>query len=184
MEFKELEIEGVWLGKSLVHSDSRGWFREWFKPAEFKSKTGIVFETFQSNCSTSQENVVRGLHFSNSIGGQAKLVTCVQGSVMDVVVDLRKGSTTFLKSVQIELSSMNGNSIYIPTGFGHGFRSLEPNSVIVYNLTSEYQPASEFTVNIFDESLDIGWDKSNSFLSQRDHEAPPLNELLELLPNY
>jgi dTDP-4-dehydrorhamnose 3,5-epimerase len=183
MEFEELEIEGVWLGKSTVHSDSRGWFREWFKPAEFERKTGIVFETSQSNCSTSQENVVRGLHFSNSIGGQAKLVTCVQGSVMDVVVDLRKGSTSFLKSVQIELSGMNGTSVYIPSGFGHGFKSLEPNSVIVYNLTSEYQPSSEFTVNIFDERLEIGWDRGNSFLSQRDHEAPMLAELLDFLPN-
>ena len=184
MEFEELEIEGVWLGKSLVHSDSRGQFREWFKPAEFRNKTGIVFETSQSNCSTSQKNVVRGLHFSNSINGQAKLVTCVQGSVIDVIVDLRIGSTTFLKSVQIELSSMKGNSIYIPTGFGHGFKSLEPNSVIVYNLTSEYEPSSEFTVNIFDESLEIGWERRNSILSQRDHEAPMLNELLNILPNY
>lgn len=183
MEFEELEIEGVWLGKSTVHSDSRGWFREWFKPAEFERKTGIVFETSQSNCSTSQENVVRGLHFSNSLGGQAKLVTCVQGSVMDVVVDLRKGSTSFLKSVQIELSGMNGTSVYIPAGFGHGFKSLEPNSVIVYNLTSEYQPSSEFTVNIFDERLEIGWDRGNSFLSHRDQEAPMLAELLDFLPN-
>ena len=183
MEFEELEIEGVWLGKSAVHSDSRGWFREWFKPVEFERRTGIIFETSQSNCSTSQENVVRGLHFSNSMGGQAKIVTCVQGSVMDVVVDLRKGSTSFLKSVQIELSSMNGNSIYIPTGFGHGFKSLEQNSVIVYNLTSEYEPSSEFTVNIFDEKLGIGWDRENSFLSQRDQEAPMLAELLDFLPN-
>ena len=184
MEFEELEIEGVWLGKSIVHADSRGRFREWFKPAEFKRKTGIVFETSQSNCSTSQENVVRGLHFSNSMNGQAKLVTCVHGSVMDVIVDLRKSSTSFLKSVQIELSSMNGNSIYIPTGFGHGFKSLEPNSVIVYNLTSEYQPSSEFTVNIFDESLKIGWDRTNSILSERDHEAPMLTVLLNILPNH
>lgn len=184
MEFEELKIPGVWLAKSYVHFDQRGSFFEWFKAEDFRRKTGLEFNTRQSNCSTSQENVVRGLHFSNSISGQAKLVTCVQGSVMDVVVDLRKGSTTFLKSVQIELSSMKGNSIYIPTGFGHGFKSLEPNSVIVYNLTSEYQPSSEFTVNIFDESLEIGWDRRNSILSQRDHEAPMLTELLNILPNY
>ena len=82
MEFEELEIQGVWLGKSLVHNDSRGSFREWFKPEEFKRKTGIVFETLQSNCSTSGENVVRGLHFSSSKSGQAKLVTCVKGSLL------------------------------------------------------------------------------------------------------
>lgn len=184
MEFEELEIKGVWLGKSLVKSDSRGWFREWFKPKEFESKTGIVFETLQSNCSASKEKVVRGLHFSNSVSGQAKVVTCVQGSVMDVVVDLRKGSASFLKFVQIELSSVSGNSIYVPAGFGHGFKTLEPNSAIVYNLTSEYEPESEFTVNIFDENLQIGWDKSNLLLSQRDREAPMLNELFDFLPNY
>ena len=78
---------------------------------------------------------------------------------------------------------MNGTSIYIPSGFGHGFKSLEPKYVIVYNLTSEYQPSSEFTLNIFDERLAIGWDRGNSFLSQRDHEAPMLAELLDFLPN-
>ena len=182
MEFEELEIQGVWLGKSLVHSDSRGSFREWFKPEEFKRKTGIVFETLQSNCSTSGENVVRGLHFSSSKSGQAKLVTCVKGSVIDVVVDMRKGSDTFLESIQIELNSMDGKSIYIPTGFGHGFRSMENNSIIVYNLTSEYEPAIESTLSIFDKRLNIGWNKTESLMSKRDSEALTLDELMETLP--
>ena len=86
MEFEELDLPGVWLAKSPTYRDSRGLFREWFQASDFQNASGIEFVTSQSNCSTSVENVIRGIHFSRSPIGQAKFVTCVQGSILDVVI--------------------------------------------------------------------------------------------------
>jgi dTDP-4-dehydrorhamnose 3,5-epimerase len=183
VEFEELKIPGVWLAKSFVHFDQRGSFFEWFKAEDFRQKTGIEFNTRQSNCSMSQKNVVRGLHFSRAKSGQAKLVTCVQGSIVDTIVDLRKSSKTFLQTIQVSLDGEKGYSIYIPDGFGHGFRSLEENTKVIYNLTSQYDPSTEFTLNIFDQKFNFGWDINSSTLSQRDSEAMQLEDMYALLPD-
>jgi dTDP-4-dehydrorhamnose 3,5-epimerase len=172
MEYRELEIPGVWMGESRIFQDYRGSFQEWFLREDFNSISGIDFEVAQSNTSKSLKNVMRGIHYSVSTKGQAKWVTCVSGSILDVVVDLRQNSVTFGQWILTRLESDKGNCLYVPDGFGHGFLSLEDNSSVVYNLTSKYQPEMEFTINLFDETLKIGWPECKPIISQRDLEAP------------
>jgi dTDP-4-dehydrorhamnose 3,5-epimerase len=183
MEFEELDLQGVWLATSPTYQDSRGLFREWFKSSDFEKASGIIFITSQSNCSTSVENVIRGIHFSRSPIGQAKMVTCVQGSILDVVVDLRKSSETFMQSLQVELNSVNGSSVYIPSGFGHGFISLGETNTVVYNLTSEYDPENEFTIDAFDPMLNIAWPNKSVLRSERDLAAVGIQEMFLQLPD-
>ena len=177
MEYSELEIPGVWLGKPQIFYDNRGSFKEWFLREEFKLKSGIDFEIAQSNFSKSVKDVMRGLHYSIATSGQAKWVTCLNGSILDVVVDLRKDAATFGKWILTELNSQDGSCLFVPDGFGHGFMSLEDNSIAAYNLTSKYQPEKEFTINLFDAHLKIDWPKCNPIISQRDLVAPNLLEV-------
>ena len=183
MEFEELDLPGVWLAKSPTYRDSRGLFREWFQASDFQNASGIEFVTSQSNCSTSVENVIRGIHFSRSTIGQAKFVTCVQGSILDVVIDLRKSSNTFMQSIQVELNSEEGYSVFIPSGFGHGFLTLDSANTVVYNLTSGYDPKSEFTIDAFDPKLSISWPTKNVLRSDRDSSALGVSEMFLELPD-
>jgi len=177
VDYSELELPGVWTAQSKLFHDERGHFREWFQREEFKRTSGIDFEVVQSNCSVSQKNVLRGIHYSKAAEGQAKWVTCLRGSILDVVIDLRKNSTHFGKSIMLNIDSKVGNCIYIPDGFGHGFMSLEDGSLVSYNLTSGYQPNQEFTLNLFDEDLGLNWPCAQPILSDRDRDAPSLKEV-------
>ena len=160
------------MGKPQIYQDNRGSFQEWFLREEFKSFSGIDVEIAQSNTSKSLKNVMRGIHYSTAANGQAKWVTCVNGSILDVVVDLRQGSLTFGGWILTKLEAEKGECLYVPDGFGHGFLSLEDNSLVVYNLTSKYQPELEFSINLFDPTLKIDWPECNPIISQRDLEAP------------
>ena len=177
MEFKELELPGVWSSESELFYDNRGYFREWFQRDEFRRISGIDFEVAQSNCSVSNKNVMRGIHYSKAKQGQAKWVTCASGLILDAVIDLRNGSEYFGKSLMIELDSKKGTCIYIPDGFGHGFKSLEDNSLVAYSLTSKYEPTQEFTLNLFDEELGLNWPSGEAILSERDRNAPEINSI-------
>jgi dTDP-4-dehydrorhamnose 3,5-epimerase len=146
----------------------------WFEREEFESISGIDFEIAQSNSSKSMKNVMRGIHYSIASSGQAKWVTCLSGAILDVIVDLRPDSNLFGSWILTELQSEKGTCLFVPDGFGHGFMSLEDNTLIVYNLTSKYQPAKEFAINLFDETLNIDWPKCIPTMSQRDLEAPNL----------
>ena len=183
MEFEELDLSGVWLAKSPTYRDGRGLFREWFQASDFENASGIDFVTSQSNCSTSVENVIRGIHFSRSPIGQAKFVTCVQGSILDVVIDLRKSSNTFMQSIQVELNSEYGYSVFVPSGFGHGFLTLDSANTVVYNLTSAYDPESEYTIDAFDPKLSISWPTKNVLRSDRDLSALGVSEMFLELPD-
>ncbi len=160
------------MGRSRIFQDNRGSFREWFLRGEFYSISGIDFKVAQSNTSKSLKNVMRGIHYSVAKRGQAKWVTCISGSILDVVVDLRQDSDTFGNWILTKLESDFGDCLYVPDGFGHGFLSLEDNSSVVYNLTSKYQPELEFAINLFDETLKINWPECKAIISQRDQEAP------------
>ena len=103
MQFKELDLEGVWMGTFQPLNDSRGSFREWFRFDKFNEETGLNFNVVQSNCSNSQKNVMRGIHYSSAVSGQDKWVTCLKGSILDVIVDLRVSSKNFGKNVLINL---------------------------------------------------------------------------------
>ena len=176
MELKPLGIEGAWLAESPVWSDERGFFREWFKSGDIKDATGIDFSIQQANISQSQRGVIRGIHYSLAPQGQAKWITCINGSIRDVIVDIRPNSPTFSKSVHVDLDGQDGKAILIGDGLGHGFASLAASSTIAYLLSSPYSPAEEFEINPLDPVLGIDWglDLSEVSRSEKDKNAPTL----------
>lgn len=176
--FSPLKISGAWLIDSQVHSDERGLFREWFKFREFKDATGIDFTPAQANLSRSAKGVIRGIHFSRARAGQAKLVTCASGRVLDVVVDIRPDSPTFMSWEAVELAPNSGKSLFIASGLGHAFLALEEESVVTYLLSSPYSPADEFEINPLDPEIGIDWPTSNLSLSKKDAAAPTLRAFL------
>ena len=176
MELKPLGIEGAWLAESPVWSDERGFFREWFKSGDIKAATGIDISIQQANISQSQRGVIRGIHYSLAPQGQAKWITCINGSIRDVIVDIRPSSPTFGKSIHCDLDGQDGKAILIGAGLGHGFASLTHSSTIAYLLSSPYTPAEEFEINPLDPGLGIDWglDLSEVSLSEKDKLAPTL----------
>lgn len=174
MEIEKLGIEGVWLWRSPIHSDERGYFREWFRSSDIESSMGRKLQIAQSNISMSNRGVLRGIHYSLAPQGQAKWITCIAGSIWDVAVDLRATSPTFGKWIGVTLTAGSGNALFISEGLGHGFISLEDNSVVSYLLTSPYSPSEEFEINPLDPELRIEWPLAERLMSQKDENAPTL----------
>jgi len=179
LNLQKLGFEGAWKATLETHSDERGHFQEWFKRSEFLRITGRNFEVSQANISVSKKNVLRGIHFSVAEEGQGKWVTCLTGSIWDVIVDLRQESRTFKQWIGIDLFSDAPACVFIPEGFGHGFLSLEDNTTVAYFLTSEYSPKMEFGINPFDPDLSISWPSQKMTLSQKDQSAPNLTSFLK-----
>jgi dTDP-4-dehydrorhamnose 3,5-epimerase len=176
MQIIETGIGGLLEIIPAVYHDSRGWFLEFFKKNEF-AKAGIT-ETFtQENISFSKKGVIRGLHFQVPPHQQCKLVSVLHGRVLDVVVDLRKGSSTFGKLHSCLLDSDKHNMLLVPAGFAHGFAALE-DSLFIYKSTSGYQPASEAGIRWNDPDLAIEWPFTTPVLSVKDSNLPSLAELL------
>ena len=156
MEFKELEIKGVWLIEPKRFGDARGYFCETFKLSEFESHIGKV-EFVQDNESLSTRGVLRGLHFQRGEWSQAKLVRVSQGRVLDVAVDLRGGSPTYGQHVAGERSRDNGRQMCIPRGFADGFVVLSDEAQFQYKVDNVYAPHSEATLRFDDPALGIDW---------------------------
>jgi dTDP-4-dehydrorhamnose 3,5-epimerase len=180
MKFTPLGIEGAWLAESQTWPDERGLFREWFKHDEILKETGLDFSVQQANYSLSTKGVIRGIHYSLAPAGQAKWVTCVSGSILDVIVDIRPKSLTFKKVEYINLGPDNGKSVLIGPGLGHGFISQECDSGIAYLLSSPYSPNFEYDISPLDEELAINWnhpgEKTSIFImSKKDKNAPSLS---------
>lgn len=169
MEFKELDIKGVWLIEPKRFGDARGYFCETFKLSEFESHIGKV-EFVQDNESLSTRGVLRGLHFQRGEWSQAKLVRVSQGRVLDVAVDLRGGSPTYGRHVAVELSRENGRQMFIPRGFAHGFVVLSDEAQFQYKVDNVYAPQSEATLRFDDPALGIDWPiaKEEMKLSEKD----------------
>ena len=181
MKLTPLEINGVWLIESPVWNDSRGTFREWFKSNQILQSTGQEFLAVQSNVSRSDKGVIRGLHYSLAPKGQAKWVTCVQGSMLDIVVDVRRTSPTFGKYLAIRLYGDQGNSLFIEGGLAHGFLAIEDKTIVSYILDSPYAPELEFEIQPFDPDLGIDWKLellggTKVTMSRKDSEAPTLSQ--------
>jgi dTDP-4-dehydrorhamnose 3,5-epimerase len=178
MIFQSLEIEGAWLVASPVLSDNRGFFREWFKSEDVKKVAGRDFNVEQANISSSIKGTVRGIHYSIAEKGQAKWVTCVSGSIKDVIVDIRPNSKTYGKWIEIELSGNSGNAVLIGEGLGHGFVSLTEEATVAYLVSSPFSPTQEFEINPLDPAIGIKWGLSLSELkiSEKDKNAPTLAE--------
>lgn len=179
MKLTPLGIKGAWLAETPVWSDDRGYFLEWFKSDEVFAKTGFDFSVKQANVSLSNKGVIRGIHYSLAVGGQAKWVSCLSGSIVDVVVDIRPGSPTYKKVEYCDLKAGDGKALLIGPGLGHGFIALEDKAVISYLLTSQYSPELEFGILPTDAELAINWhfkslDETNLVLSTKDAEAPTL----------
>lgn len=185
MKITPLRISGAWIIEAPVFPDERGQFREWYR-YELSDQTVLPrFEVMQANTSISSKGVIRGIHFSCADVGQSKIVTCTSGAIQDVVVDLRVNSETYGKHESIEISWKDGISIYLSSGLGHGFQSIEEDSAVTYLLNSKYQPEKEFAVNPKDGDLAIQWKIDKSLISERDAAAPSLVELFanRNLPN-
>lgn len=176
MEFEELGISGAWIAHSSVYNDDRGFFREWYKVSDAREKLGINFDVEQANISTSKIGAVRGIHYSLIPRGQGKWVTCVTGSIWDVVVDIRPSSPTFKKWIGIKLDGSSGNSLIVSAGLGHGFVALQDNSSVAYLLTSPYSPVNEFGIHPLDSELAISWPISDLLISTKDSLAPSFSD--------
>ena len=171
-----LSIEGAWLFESPSHGDDRGFFREWFKGSVISENLGREFNVSQSNLSRSKKGVVRGIHFSLAPMGQAKWVTCANGAIWDVVVDIRPESPTFKRWEAIELRAEEGKALFISEGLGHAFLSLEDDTVISYLLTTAYSPKNEFAINPQDPDIGINWPKIPLQFSEKDQVAPSIRD--------
>ena len=178
MKLTPLGIEGVWLAESPVWSDERGFFREWFKYEDVKAATGRDFGIEQANISLSSAGSLRGIHYSLAPRGQAKWITCVAGSIKDVIVDIRPDSQTFGKWIEVELSGSSGQAVFISEGLGHGFVALEDNAAVAYLVSTPFSPTDEFEINPLDEQIGIKWGMETSELriSDKDLNALSLNE--------
>jgi len=179
MKITPLEISGAWIAQSEVWKDQRGFFREWFKHDEILGLTNLDFSTKQANFSRSQMGVIRGIHYSLAPEGQAKWVTCVSGSIVDVIVDIRPDSPTFKQVEYVTLTPENGLSVLIESGLGHGFVALEKDSGVAYLLSSPYSPAHELDIVPTDTEINIDWgrmfeEETKFIFSEKDLSAPTL----------
>lgn len=175
MEFIPTAIAGVVRIIPKTFVDDRGSFRENYRQNVF-AEAGIRDQFVQDNISTSKRGVVRGLHYQ-VIQAQSKLVTVLQGSIVDVAVDLRKGSSTFGKYVSVLLSDQNKEMLYIPIGFAHGFQALEDDTVVSYKCSDYYLPSGERSLRWNDPQIDIRWPVLDSILSSKDKLSPFLRDI-------
>jgi len=162
--FKELLII-----KSKVFKDPRGYFLESYNKEKLASYINDDF--VQDNESCSQKGVLRGLHFQKPPFTQAKLIRVIKGSILDVVVDIRKNSETFGQHYKIELNEDNKYQFYVPVGFAHGFLCLEDNTIINYKCSAFYKPESEVSLLWNDKTLDIDWQATAPILSKKDENG-------------
>jgi dTDP-4-dehydrorhamnose 3,5-epimerase len=187
MKLTPLEIKGIWLAESPVWSDDRGFFREWFKSEDIKNITGKDFGIEQANISLSSAGTLRGIHYSVAQRGQAKWITCVSGSIQDVVVDIRPNSPTFGKWIEVQLSGDSGEAVLIGEGLGHGFLAMQDNTTVAYLVTTPFSQTDEFGINPLDQKIGINWrmELNDLKISDKDKKAPTLAEQLEngKLPN-
>lgn len=186
MGLTPLSIEGLFLLESPVWPDNRGFFREWFTADAFKA-VGAAHEISQANFSYSQQNVIRGLHYSVAPEGQAKIVNCVFGSVLDVVVDVREGSPTYGVVEAIPLSADQGVVAVLPTGVAHGFSVQSPSAGVAYLLSSPFNPAVELGITPLDPEIGVNWALvGEAILSEKDRSAPTLAQRVAAgeLPKY
>lgn len=177
MEVIQTDIEGVFILKPKVFTDSRGYFFESFSEKLFLENVCNT-RFIQDNESKSSYGVVRGLHFQKPPFTQSKLVRCIHGTVLDVAVDIRQGSPTFGKHVAVELSEENHLQLFVPRGFAHGFSVLSKEAVFQYKCDNYYAPETEGAIAWNDPSLNIDWkvEENKIILSEKDKHHPRLNE--------
>lgn len=172
--FKALEIPDVILIEPKVFHDERGFFMEVYKATEFEIN-GIRYSFVQDNHSYSKKGVLRGLHYQLNPKAQGKIIRCIRGKILDVAVDIRKGSPWYGKWVAVELSEANKLMLWIPPGFAHGFVALE-DSEIIYKCTEQYDPALDRGIIWNDPAVSINWTVTDPILSAKDASLPLLKD--------
>lgn len=172
LEIEKTSIDGVVVLLPSVFQDKRGVFSETFSQRDFSEAVGSDIVFVQDNESVSACGVIRGLHFQNPPHGMGKLVRVVQGSVLDVAVDLRKSSPTYGQHVKVLLSATNRKHFWIPEGFAHGFLALEDDTRVLYKCTSFYNPSAEESLLWNDSELAIDWTlNAEPLVSDKDNKA-------------
>lgn len=177
MKVTKTDIEGVLIIEPRLFNDARGYFFESYNRKNYE-EAGITADFVQDNESCSTRGVMRGLHFQRPLYAQAKLVRCVKGKVLDVAVDIRKGSPTYGQHVAVELSEENHRQFFIPRGFAHGFAVLSDTAVFQYKCDNYYHPEADGGISIQDDTLGIDWqiDPTEALLSEKDTKHPLLKD--------
>jgi dTDP-4-dehydrorhamnose 3,5-epimerase len=175
MPFNSTEIPGLLVFEPKVHEDSRGHFFESYNEKMFQQQ-GVDLRFVQDNQSSSAYGVIRGLHYQLDPHGQAKLVRVLSGSILDVAVDLRKNSPTYLKNFSIELSAENKKQLFIPVGFAHGFSVLSERAEVLYKCDNYYNKEDEGGIRFNDPTLNIDWKipTIRIIASEKDYQLPLL----------
>ena len=180
MNVIDTEIEGLKIIEPRIFGDARGYFFESFNERDFVEQTGLEVRFVQDNESKSRYGVVRGLHFQKPPFAQSKLVRVVKGRVLDVAVDIRKGSPTYGRHVAVELTEDNHRQLFLPKGMAHGFAVLSDEVLFQYKCDEYYHPESEGAIAWDDPALAIDWHlpKGDVLLSEKDSHHPKFNEFV------
>jgi len=174
MELIKTDIKDLYIIKTKVFEDNRGWFTESYSAKKFKDN-GFDIEFIQDNHSLSKgKGVLRGLHFQLEPKAQTKLVRCTSGSIYDVAVDLREDSPTYKEWFGVELNSETKKQFLIPKGFAHGFLTLSDNSEVQYKVDEYYAPEYDRSIRFDDPEINVDWGIDNPILSEKDKKAPLL----------
>lgn len=183
MRIEETGLKDCFIVHDSFIGDHRGYFFESFNRKTFLDKTGLSVDFVQDNQSMSQRNVLRGLHFQKDEFAQAKLVRVLQGAVLDVVVDIRKGSPSFGKHFAVELSEESHTQLFVPRGFAHGFVVLSETAVFFYKVDNYYNRESEGGIMYNDPYLGINWqiDEASVILSEKDKSLPSFQDLIQTI---
>lgn len=176
----ETSLSGLVVIEPVVHGDERGFFVESFR-ASALAQMGIHDRWVQDNHSRSTRGVVRGMHFA-LLPGQAKLIRCPRGAIVDVCVDIRRGSPTYGRWDAIELDDRGMRMLYIPVGFAHGYCVTSDVADVIYKCSHYYDPALEREISVSDPDIGIEWPVAMPTLSKRDRDAPMLREIADTLP--
>ncbi len=176
MIFKESKLKGLFTIDMDLHNDERGWFGRTFCEKEFNS-IGISKKMVQINHSFNlKKGTLRGMHYQKPPFGETKLIRCISGEVYDVAVDLRKNSSTFLKWYGAVLSSKNKKMILIPSGFAHGFITLDDNTELLYHHTEFYNRTADSGFNYRDNIINIDWPEPINVISEKDRKLPNIKK--------
>ncbi len=175
MDWVDLELAGLKLLSPKIFGDERGYFFESYRQPLY-AQAGISEIFVQDNVSFSRKDSVRGLHFQEK-PGQAKLVSCLQGMIWDVAVDIRPGSETFGKWTAVELDDIRCKQLYVPVGFAHGFCVLSETAKVCYKVSALYDPKTERAIRWNDPDLKVAWPVQNPVLSPRDQASPFFKEV-------
>ena len=182
MKFEETILKGSYVIELDLFEDNRGWFTRTFSKDIFQKQIGFTKEWVQMNHSfTKAKGAIRGMHFQLHPFSEIKLVRCIAGEVFDVIVDLRKGSATFLQWYGTKLSAENKKMIFIPEGFAHGFQTLSANAELIYHHSEFYNPEAESGIKCDDPAINIQWPLEITEISEKDKNHPLIDSTFKAL---